>query len=71
MGGAGRAYAHLGARPRQSEYAFPHKMASLHTEILLSTPPPSDDPQDEEAGCGGPGLAWLPMVCDCEAGWMY
>jgi hypothetical protein len=27
----------------------------------------SDDP----AGCGGPGLTWLHVVCGCEAGWMY
>ena len=31
----------------------------------------SDDPVGEEAGCGGPGLAWLHVVCGCEAGWMY
>jgi hypothetical protein len=29
----------------------------------------SDDPTGEEAGCGGPGLAWLYMVCSCEARW--
>jgi hypothetical protein len=27
----------------------------------------SDDPTGEEAGCGGPGQAWLQMVCGCEA----
>ncbi len=25
----------------------------------------------EDAGCGGPGMVWLHMVCGCEAGWMY
>ncbi len=25
----------------------------------------------EDAGCGGPGLVWLHVVCGCEAGWMY
>ncbi len=25
----------------------------------------------EDAGCGGPGLVWLHMVCGCEVGWMY
>ena len=25
----------------------------------------------EDAGCGGPGLVWLHMVCSCEASWMY
>jgi hypothetical protein len=28
-------------------------------------------PAGEEARCGGPGLAWLHMVCGWEAGWMY
>ncbi len=27
----------------------------------------SDDLRGEDAGCGGPGLVWLHMVC----GWMY
>ncbi len=31
----------------------------------------SDDLGGEDAGCGGPGLVWLHMVCGCEAGWMY
>ena len=31
----------------------------------------SDDLAGEEAGCGGPGLAWLHVICGCEAGWMY
>ncbi len=31
----------------------------------------SDDLGGEDAGCGGPGLVWLPVVCGCEAGWMY
>ncbi len=25
----------------------------------------------EDAGCGGPGLVWLHVVCGCEAGCMY
>ncbi len=25
----------------------------------------------EDAGCGGPGLVWLHVVCSCEAGLMY
>ena len=29
----------------------------------------SDDPTGEEAGCGGPGLAWLNVVCGCDANW--
>ncbi len=31
----------------------------------------SDDLGGEYAGCGGPGLVWLHMVCGCEAGWMH
>ena len=31
----------------------------------------SDDLGGEDAGCGGPGLVWLHVVCDYEAGWMY
>jgi hypothetical protein len=31
----------------------------------------SDDPAVEEAGCGGPGLAWLHAVCGFVAGWTY
>ncbi len=31
----------------------------------------SEDLVGEDAGCGGPGLVWLHMVCGCEAGWMY
>jgi hypothetical protein len=50
------------ARPSQSEYIFPHKRALLQTEIQLSRWLVSDDPAGEEAGCGGPGLAWLHVV---------
>ncbi|XP_064863438.1 brain mitochondrial carrier protein 1-like isoform X3 [Oncorhynchus nerka] len=38
--------------------------------IILSGWLGSDDPAGEEAGCGGPGLAWL-HVCRCEASWTY
>ncbi len=31
----------------------------------------SDDLGGEDAGCGGPGLMWLHVVCGYEAGWMY
>ena len=31
----------------------------------------ADHPVDEEAECGGPGLAWLHVVCGCEASWTY
>ncbi len=31
----------------------------------------SDGLGDEDAGCRGPGLMWLHVVCGCEAGWMY
>ncbi len=28
----------------------------------------SDDLGGEDAGCGGPGLVWLHVVCGCEVG---
>ena len=31
----------------------------------------SDDPAGEEAGCGGPELARLHVVCGCKGGWTY
>ncbi len=31
----------------------------------------SDDLGGEDAGCGGPELVWLHVVCGCEVGWMY
>ncbi len=31
----------------------------------------SDDLGGEDAGCGGPRLVWLHVVCGCEAGCMY
>ncbi len=31
----------------------------------------SDDLGGEDAGCGGPGLVCLHVVCSCEAGWIY
>ncbi len=31
----------------------------------------SDDLGGKDAGCGGPGLVWLNMVCGCEASCMY
>ncbi len=30
----------------------------------------SDDLEGEDAGCGGPWLVWLHLVCGCEASWM-
>ena len=31
----------------------------------------SHDPAGEEAGRGGLGLAWLHLVCSCDAVWTY
>jgi hypothetical protein len=31
----------------------------------------SDYPAGEEAGCGGPGLTGLHLICGCVAGWTY
>jgi hypothetical protein len=59
----------LESQAQPIKMSFPHKKALLETERLLSTP--SDDPTGEEAGCVGPGLVWLNVVCGCEAGWTY
>jgi hypothetical protein len=58
----------VGSQAQLIRICFHHKN-TLHTEIFLSTTPPSsDDPAGKEAGCEGPGLAWLHVVCGCEAG---
>ncbi len=31
----------------------------------------SGDLGGEDAGCGGPGLVWVNVICSCEDGWMY
>jgi hypothetical protein len=59
---------HWGARPSQSEF-FPTKGHYYRQKYYSAHPHPSDHPTGEEAGCGGPGLAWLCVVCSCEAGW--
>ncbi len=33
---------------------------------LLQQLPVSDDLGGEDAGCGGPGVVWLHVVCGCE-----
>jgi hypothetical protein len=52
----------------QNEF-FPQK--SFITDRNTPQHPPSDDPAGEEAGCGGPGQAWLYVFCVCKAGWTY
>ena len=59
---------HWGARPCQSEYVFPHKRALLQTELVLNTP---TSPSGEEDECGVSWLAWLHVVCCCEAIWTH
>ena len=72
----GHRHTHWGARPSQSELVFTHKKALITDKSTpqfhqLSGWLISDDPTGEEAGCGGPRLAWLHVVCGCEAGWTY
>jgi hypothetical protein len=47
----------------QNEF-FPHKRASIQTELLLGCPGGWSQMKSagEEAGYGGPGLAWLHVV---------
>ncbi|KAK7907131.1 hypothetical protein WMY93_015743 [Mugilogobius chulae] len=47
-----------------------HMRAPQQEERLLSEWLVSDDLGGEPAGCGGPGLVWLLVVCGCEAGWI-
>ena len=69
MGRPGKVSAHpLGSQ------AQPVRMSLSPQKIIITdryTPPPSDDPAGEEAGCGSPGLAWLHVVCGCETSRMY
>ena len=75
MGGPARALAHpLGSQAQPIRMGFSPQKGFITDR---NTPQfhqwsgwlVSDDPADEEAGCGCPGLAWLHIVCGCEAGW--
>ena len=50
----------------QKSFGYANRLLQQLSEWLVS-----DDLGGEHAGCGGPGLVWLHVVCGCEAGWMY
>ncbi len=50
----------------QKLFGFANRLMQQPSGWLIS-----DNLRGEDAGCGGPGLVWLHMVCGCEAGWMY
>ena len=63
---------HRGARPSQSERGFSTQKGFTTDRNTPQFHQLSGwllpyDPASEEAGCGGPGLAWLHVVCGCEA----
>ena len=63
-----------GSQAQPNRMSFPTQNGFIKDRNTPQHPahqPPSDDPEGEEAGCGGPGLAWLHVVCGCEAGWTY
>uniref|UniRef100_A0A673ZTW1 Serine/threonine-protein kinase WNK4 n=1 Tax=Salmo trutta TaxID=8032 RepID=A0A673ZTW1_SALTR len=58
--------------PANQNNFFPQKGLCYRQKYSSAPPSPSSyDPTGEEAVCGGPGLAWLLVVCGCEAGWLY
>ncbi len=59
--------------PETVSDSFVNKCFGYANRLLqqLSGWPVSDDLGGEDAGCGGPGLVWLHVVCGCEVGWMY
>ncbi len=64
---------HADELPWDGFWQFVQKFFSYANRLLqqLSVWLISDDLGDKDAGCGGPGLVWLHVVCGCEAGWMY
>ncbi len=64
---------HANELPRDGFLQFVQKFFGYANRLLqqLSGWLVSDDRRGEDAGCGGPGLVWLHVVCGCEAGWMY
>lgn len=43
----------------------------MHTDCFSSCLSDLSQTIVEHAGCGGPELVRLPMICGCKAGWMY
>ncbi len=68
-------------RTTSMQESFPEKVSDslcrnalvMQTDCCSSCPGgwSQDDLGGEDAGCGGPGLVWIHVVCGCEAGWMY
>ena len=68
-------------RMTSKQMSFPETVSDSFCKIYFGCSNPQfhqlsgwlvlDDPTGEEAGCGCPGLAWVHMVCGCEAGWTY
>lgn len=59
--------------PLYSENICPLETAMKMARMQMSFPetPVAAALRGNDAGCGGPGLLWLHMVCFCEASWMY
>ncbi len=64
---------HVDGLPWDGFWQFVQKLFCYANRLLqqLSGWLVSDDLGGEDAGCGGPGLVWLHVVCGCEAGWRY
>ncbi len=64
---------HADELPWDGFWQFVQKLFGYANRLLqqLSGWLVSDDLGGEDAGCGGPGLVWLHVICSCEAGWMY
>ncbi len=60
---------HADELPWDGFWQFVQKFFSYTNRLLqqLSGWLVSDDLGGEDAGCGGPGLVWLHLVCGCEA----
>ncbi len=64
---------HADELPSDGFWQFVQKFFGYANRLLqqLSGCLVSDDLGGEDAGCGGPGLVCLHVVCSCEAGWIY
>ena len=77
MNGPGRAYAHpLGSQAKLIRIGFSPQKGFITDRNIpqfhqLARWLVSDNPAGKEARCGGPGLAWVHMVCGYEADWTY
>ncbi len=55
------------------QISFPEMVSDslCRNSLVRQTDCCSSCPSGSDAGCGGPGLVWLHVVCSCEASWMY